>query len=67
MYYQEKMVQGIICYKTSPNGAWKPITVDKLGSMDTEHYKRLCLDYYSSKAVSGIINITVKVDKGEIR
>ena len=30
MYYVEKVINGVLHYKTTPNGKWKPISVEEL-------------------------------------
>lgn len=30
MYYQEKVINGIICSKTTPNGEWKELSKEQL-------------------------------------
>ena len=30
MYYQEKIVNGILCYKDTPKGKWMPLSIQEL-------------------------------------
>ncbi len=30
MYYEELMINGVMCYRSTPNGEWRVFTVDKL-------------------------------------
>jgi len=30
MYYEEKIVDGILCYRETPDGEWIPFTVEQL-------------------------------------
>lgn len=30
MYYEEKLIDGYMCYRTTPNGTWHPFTLREL-------------------------------------
>jgi len=30
MYYREKVIDGILCFQTTPNGEWKKLTSEQL-------------------------------------
>ena len=32
MFYQEKMIDGIMHFRTDPNGEWRPYTLESLSS-----------------------------------
>ena len=33
MYYEEKVINGILCFKSSPNGAWIEYSLESLTKM----------------------------------
>lgn len=37
MYYEEKVIDGVLCWRGSPNGEWIPITIEHL----TDQYVQL--------------------------
>ena len=30
MYYKEEVINGVLCFKTTPNGEWKQFTLEQL-------------------------------------
>ncbi len=45
MYYTEEIINGILCYKTTPNGKWKEMSKEKLTKRILELQERLSADY----------------------
>jgi len=41
MYYQEKVIDGVLCYKTKPDGDWKMCTLRELTKRLMEFDKTL--------------------------
>ena len=32
MYYEEKIINGVLCYRTTPNGEWEQFTLEALSA-----------------------------------
>jgi len=39
MYYEEKIINGVLCYRSTPSSEFKPFTVEEL-SKKVESYKK---------------------------
>jgi len=43
MYYAEEIIDGILCFKTTPNGEWRPLDVRTLTSRLEKAKERIFL------------------------
>lgn len=41
MYLDEKLINGILHYRTDPNGEWKPYTIEELSARIVKAEKRI--------------------------
>ena len=41
MYYAEEIVNGVLCFKTTPDGEWTPLSLTVLTERLTEANKRI--------------------------
>lgn len=41
MYHEEKVINGILCYRTTPTGEWKEFTKQELTERITKYRKAL--------------------------
>ena len=39
MYYEEQMVNGILCRRSTPNGEWVPLTLQELSERVVKAHK----------------------------
>jgi hypothetical protein len=50
MYYQEKIINGVLMFKTTPNGDWKPISPEEL-TKRLQKLQKVSLDLYEALKV----------------
>ena len=65
MWYEEKFVNGKMCYRTKSSGAWTPLSVKELSRMYVQlqmSYTNLQLDFKEAERIFALRKEQPKVD-----
>ena len=59
MYYEEKIIKGVLMYRTKPEGSWRHCSVERMGSriLELEHTiidLKACLRTCANSAQGGL-------------